>query len=150
MFVAASPYVGDVAWSQVPVGPNAPYLYDFSGDLPKGLGPGDPLPEGNRWSWELFLTDPSGREFRLRHDSVVAGITRVVYEGDGREDNLQVLRLGRIRQWYTEPSDSRRSLRLQPEDAVTVCQIALWDKVAFPYRDDDGIFGKLDYFEEQR
>lgn len=151
-FVAASPYLGDIAWSQAPVGENAAYLYGFSGELPEDLEPGDPLPEGCRWSWQLSLTDPSGRDFRLHHNQVVSAITKVVYEGDGRQDSMRALRLGCIEQWYTEPADSRRALKLGPEAAVTICQIALWEKVAFPYEDANGPFGtgRMDFFEEQR
>lgn len=151
-FVAASPYLGDIAWSQVPVGENAAYLCGFSGEPPEDLEPGDPLPEGCRWSWQLSLTDPSGRDFRLHHGQVVSAITKVVHEGDGRQDSMRAFRLGRIEQWYTEPADSRRALKLGPEAAVTICQIALWDRVAFPYEDENGPFGtgRMDFFEEQR
>ncbi len=57
----------------------------------------------------------------------------------------------RSKQWFTEPSDARRSLQLRPTDHSLICQFALYGKTVFPTGETDEIFGrKFDLFEDQR
>ncbi|MET7534714.1 hypothetical protein [Streptomyces goshikiensis] len=143
-FLAASPWLGDVEWGRTVIGPGAGYLKGFGPDFPEDVE----LREGQRWSWKVSFTDPSGEGKCLGHESVLEGLTRIVY---GDHPNPDGWRHMAIQQWFTEPSDSRQTLNLSAADQSQICQQALYGKTVFPTGEAEAMFGKkLDFFEKQR
>lgn len=143
-FLATSPWLGNVSWGERIIGNDAEYLYDLRGELPHGAEPG----EGQRWSWTVTFTDPSGQEQTLGHESVLNGVRELIY---GKEPSgVASFRILSIRQWFTEPADERRSLKLTGSDSSRICQQALYGHQVFS-TEDDMLGGKrLDFFEDQR
>lgn len=144
-FLAASGWLGNVTWHDIVAGPDAEYLAGFDGMFnPEKIELGD----GQRWSWSVTFTDPSGQQKTLSHESVLEGVRALVFaENLPGADGLRLLR---IRQWFTEPTAERRKLDLGPEDSSRICQQALYGHQVFRTHDD--LFGskKLDLFEDQR
>ncbi|WRZ96361.1 hypothetical protein OHB54_46265 (plasmid) [Streptomyces sp. NBC_01007] len=57
----------------------------------------------------------------------------------------------RIQQWFTEPTEARRTIQLSASDHSSICQSALYGKIVFPAGEAESLFGKrLDLFEDQR
>lgn len=147
-FLGASPWFGDVAWGQVVTGPGSEYLADVHGQF----DPDASLHEGQRWSWAVAFTDPTGEKRELRHETVLEGVRQLVYaEHPSGVEGLNRLRL---RQWFTEPAEERRALVLSPSDSSRVCQQALYGHKVFSTPDETSLFGdrstKFDLFEDQR
>jgi hypothetical protein len=143
-FLAASPWLGNVTRQDVVAGPDAEYLAGFDGTFnPEKIGLGD----GQRWSWSVTFTDPSGQQKTLSHETVLEGIRALVFGED--LPGADGLRLLRVRQWFTEPVAERCKLDLGASDSSQICQQALYGRQVFST--GDGLFGKkLDFFEDQR
>jgi hypothetical protein len=144
-FFAASPWLGNVIRQDIVAGPGAEYLAGFDGTFdPEKIELGD----GQRWSWSVTFTDPSGQQKTLSHESVLEGVRALVFGED--LPGADGVRLLRIRQWFTEPVAERRKLDLGPGDSSRICQQALYGRQVFST--GDGLFGskKLDFFEDQR
>jgi hypothetical protein len=143
-FLAASPWLGNVTWQDIVAGPGAEYLAGFDG----AFNPKVELGDGQRWSWSVTFTDPSGQQKTLSHESVLEGVCALVFgENLPGADGVRLLR---VRQWFTEPVAERRKLDLGPGDSSRICQQALYGRQVFST--DDDLFGskKLDFFEDQR
>jgi len=127
-------------------GPGAEYKADvWDGTFdPEKIELGD----GQRWSWSVTFTDPSGQQKTLSHETVLQGVRALVFGEDG--PGADGLRLLRIRQWFTEPAAERRKLDLGVSDSSRICQQALYGRQVFKTDDDSRAFGKLDFFEDQR
>jgi hypothetical protein len=143
---ASSSWLGSVTWQDILVGPDAEYKADpFDGTF-------DPektvLADGQRWSWAVTFTDPSGQQKTLSHEVVLQGVRALVFGEDG--PGADGLRRIRIRQWFTEPAAERRKLDLGTSDSSRTCQQALYGRQVFSTDDDHFGFGKPDYFEDQR
>jgi len=144
-FLAASPWLGNVTRQDIVVGPDAEYLTGFDGTFnPEKIELGD----GQRWSWSVTFTDPSGQQKTLSHESVLEGIRALVFGED--LPGADGVRLLRVRQWFTEPAAERRKLELGAGDSSRICQQALYGRQVFSTGDD--LFGskRLDFFEDQR
>jgi hypothetical protein len=140
-FLEDSPWFGGVAWSQAVIGPGAEYRTDLAGEVDLT----SPLGEGQSLSWVVTFVDPSGDEQRLDHESALRGIRELVY---GEDDWLKV---GKIKQWFTEPTDERRTLKLGAKTSSQICQQALYGKKVFRSPSEAELFGtKLDLFSDQR
>jgi len=144
-FLAASPWLGNVTRQDIAAGPGAEYLAGFDGTFnPEKAELGD----GQRWSWSVTFTDPSGQQKTLSHETVLEGIRALVFgENPSGADGVRLLR---IRQWFTEPVAERRKLDIGASDSSRICQQALYGRQVFSTEDD--LFGskKLDFFEDQR
>ena len=145
-FLAASAsWLGSVTWQDIVAGPGAEYKADFNGTF-------DPetteLDGGQRWSWSVTFTDPSGQQKTLSPETVLQGVRALVFGEDG--PGADGLRLLRIRQWFTEPAAERRKLDLGASDSSRICQQALYGRQVFSTDDDHRVFGKFDLFEDQR
>lgn len=144
-FLDASPWLGNVTRRDIVVGPGAEYLAWTDGTFnPEKIELGD----GQRWSWAVTFTDPSGQQKTLTHESVLDGVRALVFGEDGT--GADVLRLLRIRQWFTEPAAERRKLDLGASDSSRICQQALYGRQVFSTDDDRLGLRKLDFFEDQR
>lgn len=142
---ASASWLGNVTWQDIVAGPDAEYLAGFDGTFdPKKIEIGG----GQRWSWSVTFTDPSGQQKTLSHETVLQGVRALVFGEDG--PGADGLRLLRIRQWFTEPAAERRKLDLGASDSSRICQQALYDRQVFSTDDDHFGFGKPDYFENQR
>ncbi len=142
---ASSSWLGSVTWQDIVAGPDAEYLAGFDGTFnPKEIELGD----GQRWSWSVTFTDPSGQQKTLSHETVLQGVRALVFGEDG--PGADGLRRIRIRQWFTEPAAERRKLDLGASDSSRICQQALYGRQVFSTDDDLRAFGKLDFFEDQR
>jgi hypothetical protein len=142
---ASSSWLGSVTWQDIVVGPGAEYKADFDGTFnPEKIEVGD----GERWSWSVTFTDPSGQHKTLSHETVLEGVRGLVFGEDG--PGAEGLRLLRIRQWFTEPVAERRKLDLGASDSSKICQQALYGRQIFRTNDDHRAFGKFDLFEDQR
>jgi hypothetical protein len=142
---ASSSWLGSVTWQDIVAGPDAEYKADpFDGtfDREKTV-----LADGQRWSWSVAFTDPSGQQKALSHETVLQGVRALVFGEDG--PGADGLRRIRIRQWFTEPAAERRKLDLGASDSSRICQQALYGRQVFS-TDDDRVFGKFDLFEGQR
>jgi hypothetical protein len=141
-FLAASPWLGNIQWGEVP--PDIFEAYTVA-----GAGTGAPGTERDvQPSWSVAFADPGGEEKELNHRTVLKGLRELVYGAppDG-PDNLRLLR---IRQWFTEPAAERRRLKLDGSDCSRICQQALYEHQVFS-TEDDALFGKrIDWFEDQR
>ena len=144
-FLAASPWLGNVTRQAIAVGPGAEYLAGFDGTFnPEKVELGD----GQRWSWSVTFTDPSGQQKTLSHESVLEGVRALVFGEDlTGADGVRVLRL---KQWFTEPAVERRKIDLGPSDSSRICQQALYGRQVFSTDDDLFASKKLDFFEDQR
>ena len=145
-FLAASAsWLGSVTWQDIVAGPSAEYKAGFNGTF-------DPetteLDGGQRWSWSVTFTDPSGQQQTLSHETVLRGIRALVFGEDG--PGADGVRRMKIRQWFTEPAAERRNLDLGAGDNSRICQQALYGRQVFRTDDDDRVFGKFDLFEGQR
>ena len=140
---ASSSWLGNLTWQNIVAGPGAEYLAEMDGTF----DPATELRDGQRWSWSVTFTDPSGQQKTLSHDTVLQGVRDLVFGEDG--PGADGLRRSRIRQWFTEPAAERRNLDLGAGDSSRICQQALYGRQVFR-TDDDRAFGKLDYFEDQR
>jgi hypothetical protein len=144
-FLAASPWLGNVTRQDIVVGPDAKYLAEWDGTFnPEKVQLGD----GQRWSWSVTFTDPSGQEKTLSHETVLEGVRALVFgENPPGPDGVRLLR---VRQWFTEPAAERRKLELSVGDSSRICQQALYGRQVFST--GEGLFGskKLDFFEDQR
>lgn len=79
---------------------------------------------------------------------VLEGLRKIVY---GEHSGSDGYRFMRIQQWFTEPTEARKSLRLSPADHSLICQYALYGKTVFPTGEKEELFGKkFDLFEDQR
>jgi hypothetical protein len=142
---ASSSWLGSVTWQDIVAGPGAGYLAGWDGTFdPEKIELGD----GQRWSWSVTFTDPSGQQKTLEHETVLQGVRALVFGEDGSGGDG--FRLLRIRQWFTEPAAERRKLDLGASDSSRVCQQALYGRQVFKTDDDRRAFGKLDFFEDQR
>ena len=141
-FLNASPWLGDIAWERIVIGPDAGYLADFDGVFPEDAE----LREGQQWSWKVSFSDPAGTKVSLTHQTVLKGLGSIVY---GSHEGSEGFRYLSIQQWFTEPSNKRRELQLPAGSASLICQWALYGKIVFP-TGEDSPFGKLDMFSEQR
>ncbi len=142
---ASSSWLGNVTWQDIVAGPGAGYLAGWDGTFdPEKTELGD----GQRWSWSVTFTDPSGQQKTLSHETVLQGVRALVFGEDG--PGADGLRLLRIRQWFTEPASERRKLHLGASDSSRICQQALYGRQVFKTDDDRRAFGKLDFFEDQR
>lgn len=143
-FLAASPWLGDAEWKDVVIGPNAGFHAGFDGVFRSDAE----LAEGQKWSWRVSFTDPAGEKKVLSHEEVLKGLARIVYGDHPGSDGFRYMR---VQQWFTEPTEARRGIKLSAPDHSSVCQLALYGKVVFPTGESEGLFGKkLDLFEEQR
>ena len=144
-FLAASSWLGSVTWQDIAAGPGAEYLAEWDGTFdPEKIELGD----GQRWSWSVTFTDPSGQQKTLSHESVLEGVRGLVF---GKElTGPDELRLLRVKQWFTEPAAERRDLELGASDSSRICQQALYGRQVFSTEDDRLGLGKLDFFEDQR
>lgn len=141
---ASSSWLGSVTWQDIADGPGAEYLAGWDGTFdPKKIE----LGEGQRWSWSVTFTDPSGQQKALSHETVLQGVRALVFGEDG--PGADGARRMRIRQWFTEPAAERRKLDLGASDSSRICQQALYGRQVFS-TDDDRVFGKFDLFEGQR
>jgi hypothetical protein len=133
-----------VTRQDIAAGPDAEYLAGFDGTFnPEKIELGD----GQRWSWSVTFTDPSGQQKTLSHETALEGIRALVFGED--LPGADGLRLLRVRQWFTEPVAERRKLDLGASDSSRICQQALYGRQVFSA--GDGLFGKkLDFFEDQR
>lgn len=143
-FLAAAPWLGSVTRQDIVAGPGAEYLAGWDGTFnPEEVELGD----GQRWSWSVTFTDPSGLQKTLSHETVLEGIRALVFGED--LPGADGLRLLRVRQWFTEPVAERRKLDLGASDSSRICQQALYGRQVFST--GDGLFvKKLDFFEDQR
>lgn len=142
---ASSSWLGSVSWQDIVAGPDAEYKAGWDGTFdPKKTEPGD----GQRWSWSVTFTDPSGQQKTVSHESVLQGVRALVFGEDG--PGADGIRLLRIRQWFTEPAAERRKLDLGASDSSRICQQALYGRQVFSTDDEHRAFGKLDFFEDQR
>lgn len=142
---ASSSWLVSVTWQDIVAGPDAGYLAGWDGTFdPEKIELGD----GQRWSWSVTFTDPSGQQKTLSHETVLQGVRALVFGEDG--PGSDGLRLLRIRQWFTEPAAERRKLNLGASDSSRICQQALYGRQVFSTDDDRRAFGKLDFFEDQR
>ena len=141
-FLAASPWLGNVQWTEVP-----PSLFEAYSVIRAGIGvPG--TERDVRPSWSVAFADPGGEEKELNHRTVLKGLRELVYSAP--PDGPDSLRLLRIRQWFTEPAAERRRLKLDGSDCSRICQQALYEHQVFS-TEDDALFGKrADWFEDQR
>ncbi|MFE5957027.1 hypothetical protein [Streptomyces rubiginosohelvolus] len=143
-FLEASPWLGDAEWENIVTGPNAAHLAGFDGAFAADAE----LAEGHRWSWRVSFSDPTGTKRSLSHETVLKGLSHIVY---GDHTGSEGFRYMRIRQWFTEPTEARRSIQLSSPDHSAICQCALYGKTVFPTGETEKIFGKkLDLFEDQR
>ncbi|MFF2080650.1 hypothetical protein ACFVXG_38530 [Kitasatospora sp. NPDC058162] len=143
-FLSVSPWLGDVEWARTVLGPHAEFLVGFDGKIPENAT----LSDDQRWSWTVSFSDPAGRRSTLNHEVVLGGLTRLVYDKDTGSDIYLSLP---ISQWFTEPSETRRSLRLSASQQSLICQHALYEKTVFPTGEREELFGKkLDFFSDQR
>ncbi|MFJ9483443.1 hypothetical protein ACIRRI_52595 [Streptomyces mirabilis] len=143
-FLQASPWLGDAEWGSIVIGPNAGYLAGFDGVFP----PDAELSEGQKWSWQVSFSDPAGTKKTLSHEAVLKGLSHIAY---GDHANADGFRFMRIQQWFTEPTEARRTIQLPASDHSLICQCALYGKIVFPAGEADTLFGKkLDMFEDQR
>jgi hypothetical protein len=142
---ASSSWLGNVTWKDIVIGADAEYLAGWDGIF-------DPetteLSDGDRWSWSVAFTDPSGQQKTLSHETVLQGVRALVFGEDG--PGAEGLRRLLIRQWFTEPATERRTLTLGASDSSRICQQALYGRQVFSTDDDHRAFGKPDYFEDQR
>jgi len=142
---ASSSWLGNVTWQDIVAGPDAEYLAGSNGTLdPKKTE----LGQGQRWSWSVAFTDPSGQQKVLSHEIVLQGICALVFGEDG--PGADGVRRTRIRQWFTEPAVERRKLDLGASDSSRICQQALYGRQVFRTDDEHRAFGKFDLFEDQR
>jgi hypothetical protein len=143
---ASSSWLGGVTWQDIVAGPDAEYKADpWDGTFdPEKTELGD----GQRWSWSVTFTDPSGQQKTLSHETILQGVRALVFGEDG--PGADGLRLLRIRQWFTEPAAERRKLDLGASDSSRICQQALYGRQVFSTDDEHRAFGKLDFFEDQR
>ncbi|MFE1444088.1 hypothetical protein [Streptomyces sp. NPDC058739] len=143
-FLAASPWLGDAEWERIVIGPNADYLAGFDGAFPADAE----LTEGQRWSWRVSFSDPAGTKKTLSHEVILKGLSHIVYGDHAGPDGFRYMR---IQQWYTEPTEARRTIQLSASDHSSICQCALYGKIVFPTGEAESLFGKkLDLFEDQR
>jgi hypothetical protein len=144
-FLAASSWLGSVTWQDIVAGSGAEYLAGWDGTFdPEKIELGN----GQRWSWSVTFTDPSGQLKTLSHESVLDGVRELVF---GKElTGADELRLLRVKQWFTEPAAERRNLELGASDSSRICQQALYGRQVFTTEDDRLGLGKLDFFEDQR
>lgn len=77
-FLAASPWLGNVTWQDIVVGPGAEYLAGFDG----AVNPKVELGDGQCWSWCVTFTDPSGQQKTLSHESVLERSPRTRLRGE--------------------------------------------------------------------
>lgn len=141
-FLEAAHWLGDHEWDSIVIGPGAEYLAGFDGVVPSDVE----LSEGQKWSWRVSFTDPTGAPKTLSHETVLNGLSRIVY-GEAQE-SFAFRDLG-IKQWFTEPSETRRQLKLSLVECSLICQRALYDKLVFPTGEE--LFGqKLDMFSSRR
>ena len=140
------PLSGLLGLPPIVAGPGAEYKADvWDGTFdPEKIELGD----GQRWSWSVTFTDPSGQQKTLSHETVLQGVRALVFGEDG--PGADGFRLLRIRQWFTEPAAERRKLDLGASDSSRICQQALYGRQVFKTDDDRRAFGKLDFFEDQR
>ncbi|SEM21652.1 hypothetical protein [Streptacidiphilus jiangxiensis] len=102
--------------------------------------------DDQRWSWTVSFSDPAGTRKDLSHERVLEGLTRLVYGDHSSSTGFQLLA---VQQWFTEPTEARRELKLSAPDKSLICQHALYEKTVFPT--GENLFGtKLDLFEDQR
>ncbi|MFB6507490.1 hypothetical protein ACFYXP_38130 [Streptomyces sp. NPDC002466] len=142
-FLAAAHWLGDHEWQRIVIGPNANYLRGFDGTVPADAE----LQEDQRWSWSVSFSDPAGTKRSLSHETVLEGLSRIVY---GTASGTDAYRYMAIQQWFTEPSEARRQLKLSPVEHSLICQRALYDKTVYP-TGEASLFGtELDLFEKQR
>ncbi|MFH8886769.1 MULTISPECIES: hypothetical protein [Streptomyces] len=144
-FLRVSPWLGDVEWvNDIVIGPDADYLAGFDGKVPADAE----LREGQKWSWRVTFSDPAGTKKTLSHETVLKGLSEIVY---GNHAGAESYRYMRIRQWFTEPAEARRTINLSTSDDSSICQRALYGKIVFPTGETESLFGgKLDFFEDQR
>ncbi|MGW0955397.1 hypothetical protein [Streptomyces sp. NPDC002545] len=143
-FLGASPWLGDAEWESIVIGPNAGYLAGFDGIFPADAK----LPEGHKWSWQVSFSDPAGTKKTLSHEVVLKGLSHIVY---GDHTGPEGFRYMGIQQWFTEPTEARRTIQLSESDHSWICQCALYGKAVFPTGEAESLFGKkLDLFEDQR
>lgn len=141
-FLKTAPWLGDVEWERIVIGPDAAYHLGFDGIFPQDVE----LSEGQKWSWVVSFSDPAGTRKALSHETILEGLSRIVY---GEAEGADGFRYMRIQQWFTEPSDARRQLQLSAVEHSLICQRALYDKIV--YTTGEELFGKkLDMFEGQR
>ncbi|MFJ8696981.1 hypothetical protein [Streptomyces roseolilacinus] len=140
-FLKAAHWLGDHEWSSIVIGPGAEYHRGFDGVVPADAR----LSEDQRWSWCVSFTDPAGARKTLSHEVILTGLSRIVY---GESQGSSAFRVFGIKQWFTEPSEARRQLKLSPAEHSLICQRALYDKIVFPTGE---LFGqKPDMFSDQR
>jgi hypothetical protein len=143
-FLAASPWLGSVTWQDIVAGPGAEYLAGWDG----AFDPDVELDGGQRWSWSVTFTDPSGQQKTLSHELVLEGVRALVF-GDELA-GADGFRLLRVKQWFTEPVAERRKIELGASDSSRICQQALYGHQVFSTVDDQLGFKKLDFFSDQR
>ncbi|MFF2618986.1 hypothetical protein [Kitasatospora sp. NPDC058046] len=143
-FLSVSPWLGDVEWDRAVLGPHTEFLVGLDGKIPENAT----LSDDQRWSWTVSFSDPAGTQSTLNHEVVLEGLTRLVYDKDSGSDVY--LRLP-VSQWFTEPTETRRSLRLSTSQQSLICQHALYGKTVFPTGEREKLFGEeLDFFSDQR
>jgi len=143
-FLAASHWLGSEIWQDIVAGPGAEYQAGWDG----AFDPDVKLDGGQRWSWSVTFTDPSGQQKTLSHESVLEGVRALVF---GQElAGADALRLLRVKQWFTEPVAERRKIELGASDSSRICQQALYGHQVFRTEDDQLGLKKLDFFSDQR
>ncbi|WP_217236271.1 hypothetical protein [Streptomyces sp. AC555_RSS877] len=144
-FLEASPWLGDVTWQRIIVGPAASLLVELR---EMSSGEDDELPAGNRWSWKVNFSDPSGERTHLTHEKVLKGLNEIVY---GDHEGAKGWGFLKVQQWYVEPTQERQRLTLSTGDKSSICQYGLYGKTVFPTGKESSLGGdKLDFFKEQR
>ncbi|MGW4576610.1 hypothetical protein [Streptomyces tendae] len=143
-FLEASPWFGDVAWQRIIVGPQAAMIVELR---ETSSDEDDELPAGNRWSWKVNFSDPSGERSHLTHETILKGLNMIVY---GDHEGAEGWGFMKIRQWYVEPTQERQKLTLSRGDKSSICQYGLYGKSVFPTGEKPPFGSKLDFFEEQR
>jgi hypothetical protein len=77
---ASSSWLGNVTWQDIVAGPDAGYLAGWDGRFdPEKID----LSDGQRWSWSVIFTDPSGQQKTLSHETVLQGVRALVFWEDG-------------------------------------------------------------------
>ncbi|WP_329558940.1 hypothetical protein OG711_08400 [Streptomyces uncialis] len=130
--------MGDVRWRRTVIGAEAAHLQDFDGVIPED----SILAPGQRWSWTVSFSDPAGAEKALTHEQVLDGLARVVHgEHEGPEGPEGWFLLG-VRNWFTQPSDTRRTQSLTASQRSRVCQFARYGRTDFPAEEEKSLFGR--------
>jgi hypothetical protein len=141
-FLAASPWLGNVGWS---TGIDDDFLGFIDAEDPRFDSTAGVRSESG---WLVTFTDPTGEEQELGHKSVMRGLRDLLF-GE-QPPGVDGFRAMSIRQWFTEPAEERRKLRLSMGDCARICQQALYGRQVFRAGDELPGLPRFDLFEDQR